>query len=146
MSRYRFERSLKDGLGLARGDEGPERPRNLEAQISAGRIQVLADRAALGAGRPPERVRASPGVNRPLQIEPAAQVIRDVGIDHLGRPAGKRDREFRDVIGARVTPLQRNQRALGCLTSRDREVGGFGARLDLGEAPAVGKPLRNGLV
>ena len=124
--RHRVERSLQHRFGLARGHHRPEGARDLQAQVGAGGVEVLRDRAALGARRTLERVGPAAGVDRPLQIDAAAVVVGDVGIHHLRRPpdAG-RDREHVDVVGAGVARLQRHERTIGGLAaprSRSRRL------------------------
>ena len=66
-------------LGLARGDQRPERARDLEPQIGARRGEVLAGRVALGARGALERVVPAAGVDRPLQVEPRPVVVGTSG-------------------------------------------------------------------
>ena len=142
----RLERSGEHRLGLARRDDGVERARDFEAEIGAGLFEVLADGAPLGAGGALERVGTAAGVDRPLQIDPAAIVVRDVGIHELRRTAGNGNEEFVDMIGARVACLQRDVRHLRRVTAGNGKVGRVRARLDLGKPLTVREPLRDGLV
>ena len=65
------------------------RARDLELQIRARRFAILPGRFGLGARCPRERLQPAAGVDRPLQIDPRSQVVRNVGIDHA-QAAGRR--------------------------------------------------------
>ena len=54
-------------FGLTGRHHRPERAGDLEAQVGAGGVEVLRDRAALGARRTLERVGPAAGVDRPLR-------------------------------------------------------------------------------
>ena len=61
------------------------------------------------ASRSFERVGASAGIDRPLQIQPRAVIVGNVGIDDLRRAAGQRDGELGHVVGPGVASLHRDR-------------------------------------
>ena len=85
---HRLERAAQHGLGLAGRHRGPVGARDLEPEVGPRRVHVLAIGASFRARRALERIAAAAGVDRPLQVEPRAVVVGNVGIDDLRRPPG----------------------------------------------------------
>ena len=141
-----IERPREHLLGFPRGHQSPERPRDLEPKIGAGRREILARRVALGARRALERIEPSAAVDEPLQIQPRAVVVWDVGIHNLSQLTRLHDHELLDVIGPGIPGLRRQCRA----PVRRASIGGRLRRLEpslqLRDSEAVRKTLRNRLV
>ena len=117
-----------------RGDERPERPGDFEPQIAACRQRDPAPAASRSAraARTSASV-ASTGVDRPLQVEPCAIVVRHVGIQSStsGGTVGVRIYELLHVIRARISGDGGNERSIGGALSRLGGSGRIHARLQL---------------
>ena len=75
-----LDRAIQYLLGLARGDERPERPGNFEPQIRTYRKEIGSGRFPLRARGANKGVISPTRIDRPLQVEPCAVVVRHVGI------------------------------------------------------------------
>ncbi len=96
------ERTREDLLRVPGRDQRPEGARDLEPEVGARRRQVFSRGFALRARRAFQRVGAAARIDRPLQVDPRAEVVGDVGIDDLDPLQRLGDAERLDVIGARV--------------------------------------------
>ena len=60
----------------------PERASDLQLQIGASGVAILARGFRIRAGGAGERLQAATGVDGPLEIDPRSHVVRNVGVNH----------------------------------------------------------------
>ena len=120
-------RFLDHAQRLGGGDQRPVGARDLERQIAAGRGDLVGRRGRLDARGALERVEAAAGVDRPLQVEPRAVVVGNIGIDDPKLVVRPQDAERLDVIRARVAGLRRDLRQRRGVPLADDGLGGLAA-------------------
>jgi hypothetical protein len=125
---------FEDGRRGAGGDDSPERAGDLELQVGARHGDLRRHRRRLRACRALERVAATAGVNRPLQIETRPVVVRDVRIQHARDAGRSRHRELDNVVRARVGRRRRHDRQIGRGARHDDRLRGSLARPRFGQA------------